>query len=602
MLRPRDRATKSLLSLTTEQTMHETPRYLDPETIIPIARGSTEAFKTGTWSNRRPVHMQKVSPCWTGCPAGNSIPRALLMASQGDLDGALSVFLEESPLPGVCGSVCYHPCEASCNRGSWDGAVNIRAVERAASQFGHAKPEVLTTKGSDQPVAVVGSGPAGLSAAYHLARLGHPVTIYEANEELGGLLRWGIPEFRLNPEVLDRDLGRLSSLDVNVKTGITVDAQGLDELKATYKAVFLAIGASASKRLDVEGANLRGVLSGLEFLTAVRTRSHGNLSGKVLVIGGGNVALDASLSAVRLGAREVFVACLEQREQMPASPEEYEFAMQEGVVFHHGWSPTRIVDEGGRLQTDFIKCVAVCDEHGCFNPTCDESIIMKLETDWIIQAIGQQADLRMFSGSGIVQTVMPGPVQTDPSDMETLVAKVFAGGDVVSGPGSVVQAIADGKRAAVAMHFRLLGKEFPEAQRRVILGAGPGFSIDALFRGRKGWDPASVVKFEDLEPLFLDRRERGSAAVLDPSLRKRGFEEIVRSLDSVTAASEAARCFFCGTCSACDRCYLFCPEICISGGREGGTAAYAANHEYCKGCSVCSAVCPRGVMSMGEGL
>jgi Pyruvate/2-oxoacid:ferredoxin oxidoreductase delta subunit len=224
------------------------------------------------------------------------------------------------------------------------------------------------------------------------------------------------------------------------------------------------------------------------------------------------------------------------------------------------------------------------------------------ETDTLIAAIGQQADLGLLMGKQVSQAVAGESVPVESISMESRVAGLFAGGDLVNGPASVVQAIADGKRAAAAIHFRLQGKEFSPVEQRARLGGGPAFSIDSLFHPRERWDPKSVVKFQDLEPLFLDERPRGSLPVLSPAVRTGGFQEIVQPPGLNTAASEAARCFFCGTCSACDRCYLFCPETCISDRSSGGEIFYAANPNYCKGCAICAAVCPRGVMSMGDGL
>lgn len=583
--------------------MKQVPPYVDPERIIPIARSTTEVFKTGAWSNRRPSHIQKVSPCWTGCPAGNNIPGALLRAAQDDMDGALRVFLEETPLPGVCGSVCYHPCESACNRGSWDGAVNIRAVERAASEFGRAQPEVLTSQGSGKPVAVVGSGPAGLSAAYHLARMGHPVTIYEADKDLGGLLRRGIPKFRLNPEVLQRDLERLLSLDIQVKTGVKVQGQMLEELRASYSAIFLAVGCHRDVRMNLPNEDAEGAFQGISFLKAVGLGESIEIGNSVAVIGGGNAAIDAARTSLRLGADTVSILYRRTRDEMPAFDEEIEGALEEGITIRFLVSPVEVLSVNGR--TTGLKCIETIlgepDSSGRRRALPIEGSEFIFEAETVISAIGQRADLSLLARGQVAQAVVAESVPVDSASMETSVTGVFAGGDMVNGPASVVQAVADGKRAAAAIHFRLQGEEFSVLEQRVNLAGSPAFSIHALFHPRKGWDPKTVVKFEDLEPLFLDNRVRGSVPVLAPALRKGSFQEIVRSLDPQMAASEASRCFFCGTCSACDRCFLFCPDICIAD--TGGTEArYVANPDYCKGCAVCVAVCPRGVMSMVEGL
>lgn len=568
-------------------------RCIDPELIIPISRLSTEAFKTGAWGTRRPVHQEKSSPCRVACPAGNNIPMALARASEGDYDGALAAFLEESPLPGVCGRVCYHPCEGECNRGQWDGAVHIRALERAASELGRARPQDLTEAGKGHPVAVVGSGPAGLSAAYHLARMGHPVTLVEQEEALGGLLRWGIPEYRLPREALEKDLARILSLDIRLETGKRVDGLLLEALRRGHEAVFLALGTQRSLSLDIPGSTLPGVFLGVEFLKSIRQGAIGELHGRVVVVGGGNVAIDAALTSRRLGADHVDLICLEQEAEMPAHEREITDAREEGVVLHNGWGPQAIREKNGRVGgVACIRCVSVFDEQGRFEPIYDEGSTLDLDADHVILAVGQALDPSAFESLGKA-------FQVRERTLESGVPGVYAGGDLVRAPGSVVDAVGAGKRAALAMHLGILGKPFEEAEGRVVMGGGSAFSIDALFRDRPNWSPGRVVRFEDLEPLYLDEHPRRELLRVGPEER-RDFREINLSLTRDETTELAGRCFFCGTCTGCDRCYLFCPENSIlpPGGEQRG---YQADDAYCKGCAACASVCPRGVMEMGEG-
>jgi NADPH-dependent glutamate synthase beta subunit-like oxidoreductase/Pyruvate/2-oxoacid:ferredoxin oxidoreductase delta subunit len=578
----------------------ERPRCLDPEAIIPISRGTTTVFKTGTWSAKRPVHMEKVSPCRTGCPNGNPIAKALLKASEGDMDGALSAFLTENPLPGVCGRVCGHPCETDCNRGQWDGAVGIRPLERYCSDYGQAEPGILTRAGRGHPVAVVGSGPAGLSAAYHLARMGHPVTLFEAEKELGGPLRWSIPEYRLPARVLNRDLGRILSLSIEVRTGTRVRGPMLEALCKDYEAVFLATGASKSKTLDVSGSGLAGLLLGVDFLRDVRTGQLDLLKGKVVVIGGGNVAIDAALSVRRLGAAVVEIISLETWDEMPAQDEERKIALDEGIAFHDGWGPTRIEEKAGRVVgVAFKKCLTVFDQYGRFSPSFDERTTMRREADWVIAAIGQTTDLSFLEdsclGGGNGDSILSVRGQT----LETHHRGLFAGGDLVTGPRSVVEAVASGKRAALAVHLQTQGVGFEGEEHKLLLGNGPSFSIEALFHPSADWDPHTVVRFEDLEPLFLDHRDRVATPLLGTEERKRNFDEIAKTLSRGDAVMEAKRCFFCGLCTGCDRCFLYCPEVCLRPPGDG-QVKYQTDPEYCKGCAVCASVCTRGVMTMGE--
>ncbi len=573
---------------------------IDPEKIIPISRSTTEAFQTGSWASRRPVHREKASPCRVACPAGNNITQALIMASQGDFDGALSAFLEENPLPGICGRVCYHPCQTNCNRGKWDGEVSIRALERASSEMGKAKPQVLTNDGKDQRVAIVGSGPAGLSAAYHLARMGHPVTLLESEEDLGGLLRRGIPLYRLPVEVLERDLERILSLGIEWRTSTRIDARAIEELKKDYEALFIATGAPKAMNLDIPGAGLKGVTRGIEFLRDVRMGSLSDLSGRIVVIGGGNVAIDAAMTASRLGADQVDLISLEREDEMPAHKGDRDDAREEGILFHHGWGPSRIVEKYGHVSgVEFIRCVSTFDGTGRFNPSYDDSRSFSIDAQNVIVAIGQSPDFLFLEGSGLFEGTGT-PLTVDPLTMEARVPGIYAGGDLVTAGGSVAVAIAAGKLAALAIHMRGHGRDLDEVMTKVRLGKGPSFSINALFRGRANWDPGSVVMFEDLEPLFLDLRPPVEPPRLTPESRRTEFKEINLSFDADGAVAAAKRCFFCGTCTQCDRCFIYCPEISITR-PEGESVAYGVDEEHCKGCAVCDRVCPRGVMSMSEG-
>lgn len=577
------------------------PRCIDPELIIPISRLDTEIFKTASWGNRQPYYHEKISPCREACPAGNYIPGALERARSGDFDGALAIFLQENPLPGVCGRVCYHLCQDRCNRREWDGAVSIRALERASADFGNAQPFILTEAGRSQPVAVVGSGPAGLTAAYHLSRMGHPVTLIERESELGGMLRWAIPEYRLPKEVLERDLERILSLGMEVRKNELLDLPLLERLRATHSAIVLATGAQRSLLLDIPGINLSGVLGALHFLLAVRRGKPPALHGKVLVIGGGNVSIDVAMSAIRLGAERVDLVCLEQKNEMPAHDRECQDAMEEGINFHNGWGPKKISGREGRVEmVEFVRCLSLLDHQGKFQPSYDETTTLTLDTDWVIFAIGQSADLSFIEGLKELAVNPGGSVRIEPETMETSLPGLFAGGDLVRMPGSVAEAVGAGKRIALAIHCSLNAIPFKETLAEAGLGEGTSFSMESVFHKRADQDYRSVVLFGDLDTLYMDQHPPEPIPRLRPIDRIHEFEEITPSLSRPQIVEEAGRCFFCGTCIGCDRCLLLCPDVCILSDSQKENRYWIAS-EYCKGCGVCAAACSRRVIEMREG-
>lgn len=568
--------------------------FLDPERIIPISRGSTEDFKTGAWSRLRAHFEEKLSPCRGACPTGNDIAGALSLGAEGDFDGALAIFLEESPLPGVCGRVCYHPCQGVCNRLENGGAVSIRALERAAADLGNAEPRTFSSAGTNYPVAVVGSGPAGLSAAYHLARLGHPVTLMEAESRLGGLLAKGIPPYRLPSDALEKDLSRILKLGITVKTGVRVDAGKLDMLKKEHRAVFLALGGWKPVDLGIADKTPEGVLNGLNY---VQNQDLWPLAGesKVVVIGGGNTALDAARTALRHGAKQVTLVYRRDRDAMPAFDEDVSAAEEEGTKLLFLMAPTGFVHEKGRVTGVSFQRTRLRPhaDGGRPVPVPVADSRLKIEADLVLLAAGQEVETSALLEG--LQTER-GRIRIDYLG-RTSRPDIYAGGDMTPTRASVVDALASGKRAAVGIHLDLVGLD-ESALAGATLGEGPEISIRQFADALPDTDLSKLVTPNELCKLWYPDSKPAIAGRRKPGDRIMDMGETDLGLSPEEARTEAQRCYSCGVCVACGRCSLYCPDVSMSRDTEGRT--YRCDADHCKGCGVCVAVCVRGVFTMSE--
>jgi NADPH-dependent glutamate synthase beta subunit-like oxidoreductase len=536
---------------------------------ITLDVGTSRANKTGSWRTERAVYSDRLPPCNNACPAGENIQQWLYQAEDGGegYERGWRQIMEDNPFPAIMGRACYHPCEGACNRGHLDEAVGIHSVERflgdEAIKRGWTTDVVAPPSG--KRVLIVGAGPSGLSAAYHLTRLGHEVTIQDAGEKPGGMMRYGIPAYRLPRDVLDAEVQRILDMGVTLEPDTKVDNVLAAMREGGFDAAFLAVGAHISRRAEIPAADAARIVDAVSVLREMEGAERPMLGRRVVVYGGGNTAMDAARTAKRLGATDTVVVYRRTRERMPAHEFEVAEAEEEGVTMQ--WLSTIKRADEGRVVVERMEL----DETGFPQPTGE---VEELEADSVVLALGQNADLSLLEG-------VPGIEEEDNvvkvgANMMTGHPGIFAGGDMVPAERTVTVGIGHGKKAAR--------------------------NIDAWLHGATYEPPPKneLATYDTLNTWYYSDAPRSVQPQLEIARRRSTFDEVIEGLDDSNALYEARRCLSCGTCFSCDNCYGVCPDNAVL---KLGDAAdprdnYEIDYDFCKGCGMCVAECPSGAIQM----
>ena len=529
---------------------------------ITLSKDSSLANHTGSWRVEKPEYVHRMPPCNNACPAGENIQNWLYIAEDGSYESAWRALIQENPFPAIMGRVCYHPCQDVCNRSFLDEAVGINSVERFLGDHALEKGWVIPApeKESGFKVLIIGAGPAGLSAAYHLRRLGHDVTVRDATHAPGGMMRYGIPKYRLPREVLDAEIDRIKAMGIKFEMNTRVDDvhEAMDE---GFHAVFMAIGAQLSKRAYIPASEAARILDAIKVLHDVEEGNQPLLGRKVVVYGGGNTAMDVARTAKRLGAEEAVIVYRRTRDKAPANDLEITEALEEGILVK--WLST--VNHVGQHELRIEKMEL--DDKGFPQPTGE---FETLEADSLILALGQEVDFSLLGNSADLD-VADGTMSVD-ATMMTSHPGIFAGGDMVPADRTVTTGVGHGKKAAR--------------------------NIDAWLRSTayENVKNTDVVTYEQLNSWYYTDAPHVVRERLEATRRAKDFSEVVKGLDESNALYEARRCMSCGNCFECDNCFGVCPDNAII--KLGPGKGFEINLDYCKGCGICVSECPSSSIVM----
>ena len=567
--------------------------------MMPVSEGYTTWNKTGSWRFLRPIYVERIPACLGSCPTANDIELWIRLMEQGKYSEAFKVAKIENPFPAIMGRVCFHPCQNGCNRKELGGSVSINMLERylADKNEDSELPEKYFDD-SGKKIAIIGSGLAGLAAAYHLRRLGHNVTVFEKAKKAGGILRYGIPEYRLPNDIIDKEISILEKMGIELKCSHNIrDAAELQGIRQAYEMVLLATGVQKRRALKVSGSADASVIPALDFLAKVAEGEKPKIGDDVVVIGGGNTACDAARVARRLGAN-VTILYRRTREEMPAFEEELAHAEEEGVKFEILVSPTDLVTKSKKLHKVICQKMELGDpdDSGRRKPVPILGETIEYKADTALVAIGEELDLSVIPSvlsikDGALVTVEGG--RTDWKDL-------YAAGDIIEQPRTAVDALSAGKSAAIAIDCHFNNSNFEEIADIIRL---PGtkylrmaryveFRRNEKIEGRKD----EVVDFEQLNLSYFKEIKPNVYKQLLAAERVNGFDEVNQPTTDKTANDEMGRCFHCGRCIECDNCFIYCPDVAV----DKKTNGYDIELDFCKGCGVCVEECPRAAMELIE--